>query len=196
MELLNCWPRATSLISAGQAEHAVELCEGQICSASIECQRYLGWSYYRQGNMEKALLWFLMAENDAEALYGMGSIYVKQKSYGNAADCFEQAAKAGFPRAYYWLGNIYLHGLGVPKDVRLAQKYYEQGAEHGYILAERALLYLKVKQGNILTRCVVWPNYIFLLVKAGFIAYRDISDERIADIPNFFLKKGNKKLKS
>lgn len=188
MKISDCWEAASSFIVNGDTTNAIALCETEQCSASLACQKYLGWTYFKQGEMEKALNWYARAAEggDAEAMYGIASVYFNLKDFQSALQHFERAASTGIARSYHWLGYMYLNGLGVPQDDRLGVHYYEKGAAHGYILAKRVLLHLTFKHGGLLTRIAAAPNYVYLFIKAAVLAYRNINDERLADIPNVF----------
>ncbi len=63
----------------------------------------LGSIFFQRGYMESAAEFFQCALRDdpssAEALYGLGSVYLKEAKNGQARECFERAAslKAGYP---------------------------------------------------------------------------------------------------
>jgi TPR repeat protein len=184
-----CWPTAYELIVNGEIEKAVVVCESKQCAMTLECQRFLGWTYYKKNNFELALKWFGKAieEGDAEAAFGAGSVHFACGEFTDAIQYFEQAVDGGYGRAYYWLGRIYHHGLGVPRSDSTAIKWYKQGAVQGYLFAERALIHLICERGGMAARIRTFPRYIYILVKAGVIAYRNIHDQRIMDIPNAFI---------
>lgn len=112
-----CWQAAFDCISKGQADKAVALCETEPCSQVLECQRYLGWSYYAKADFERAFSWFSKGadRNDGEAMFGLGSIHVARKEFKNALEYFERSASLGYVRSYQWIAGLYHHGCGVPK---------------------------------------------------------------------------------
>jgi len=59
----------------------------------------LGSIFYQRGYLEAAADFFQLAPQSAEALYGLGSVYLKQEKNTRARDCFEEAVKlkAGYP---------------------------------------------------------------------------------------------------
>lgn len=191
MKASDCWSAAFEFIARGESNRVLELCEKEPCSASLDCQRFLGWKYYEQDDMEQALGWFSKAaeQGDADALFGIGSVHFAQKDFRIALQYYERAAEHGSSKSYAWIGYIYQLGLGVPKSFEMAIKYYEHSAAHGYILAERALIRLKLQHGNVVQKILVLPRYIYMLIRTGLIAYRDINDKRIQDIPNAFDRK-------
>ncbi|MBJ7309699.1 tetratricopeptide repeat protein [Rugamonas sp. CCM 8940] len=190
MDTTDCWSFAYEFIVSGEIEKAISLCETEVCSNSINCQRYLGWIYYKRGDMEKSLSWFGKAadQKDGEALFGIGSVLVVKKDFQSAVSYFERAANNGYPRGYQWAGSIYHRGSGVSIDLDRAEKYYRQGAAHGYIMAERSLISLRMKKENIFVKFILIFKFVALLVKATKISVRDINDPRMMDVPNYFKK--------
>lgn len=141
--------------------------------------------------MEKALSWFFRAaeQGDAEALYGIGSVHFVQRAFPAALQYYERAADKGYSRSYHWIGYMYHQGLGMPRNINMAIDYYKKSAAHGYLVAERALIHLAWQEGGILRRILALPKYIYIVLKAATIAYCDINDYRIVDVPNAFVKK-------
>jgi hypothetical protein len=186
----DCWQKAYAFIVNGETGKAIDTCEKEPCSASLECQRFLGWKYYEQNQMEKALSWFFKAveQGDADALFGIGSIYFTQRNFQTALQYYEHAGELGYARAYGWIGYIYQLGLGVPRSIEMATGYYKKAAAHGYLLAERALIHIVFQHGSVLRKILVLPKYFYLLIKAAALAYRDVNDKRLMDIPNAFKK--------
>lgn len=166
----------------------MELCEKASCSASLDCQRFLGWRYYEQNNMDNALSWFCKAaqQGDGDALFGIGSVHFVQRNFPTALQYYERAADHGCPKAYSWIGYIHQLGLGVPRNIEMAANYYKKSAAHGSLLAERALIHLTFQYGNIWSKIFAAPKFVYIVLKAAVLAYRDINDERIAGIPNVF----------
>jgi TPR repeat protein len=190
MNASDCWSTAYKLIESGNIAGAMALCEKAPCSAVPQCQRFLGWEYYKQNEMQNALLWFGRAadQQDGEALFGIGSVHVARKEFQAAIPYFELAAKHGYPRGYQWIAAIYQHGSGVPTDLQMALDYYQRGASHGCIMAERSLIALESRQGNILVKFSSLFKLIRLQIKTVKIASHNKNDPRIADIPNAFAK--------
>lgn len=187
----DCWQKAYQLIANGETMSAVALCEQEICSGLVECQRFLGRTYHEQNDMENALKWFSKAaeQGDPFALFGVGNVHFARKDFQTALAYYERSAEQGYPRAYNWVAHIYQHGLGVPQSAEMAIKYYRKAAAYGYLIAERALIHIAFQQGSMLDKILAVPKYIYILIKAAVLAYRNINDERIRDIPNAFQKK-------
>ena len=188
MRVSDCWQAAYRLIGEGKTEEAIALCEQGICAHSMDCQRYLGWRYYESDEFEKAESWFSKAaeQEDAEAMFGIGSLHFVKRDFLSAERYYELAADRGYSRAYHWIGYMYEHGLGVSRDTGLAEKYYAEGTRKGYLISERALIRLAFQHGRLSRKVFLVPRYITMLVRAAIIAYRDINDERIVDVPNVF----------
>lgn len=189
-----CWPTAYKLITSGDTEQAVKLCEVEPCSCVLECQQYLGKAYYDQGNMEKALEWFSKAaeHEDGDALFGIGSVHFVRSDFHTALTYYERAGDRGCAKGFAWIGYIYHQGLGVPRNIEMAIDYYKKAAALGYLLADRALIHLEFQRGNLLRKILVLPKFIRILLKAGILAYRDINDKRIEDVPLGFVKQSAK----
>jgi len=187
----DCWATAYRFIANGETDRAIELCEQRPCSDVLECQRFLGWTYYQQEAFDKALTWFARAADrgDGDALYGIGSVHFVRRDFYGALQYYERAADHGCSRAYGWIGYIYHQGLGVTRDIDRAISYYKRAAAHGYLVAERALIHLTWQHGNLLKRIAVLPKYLYIIAKAAIIAFRNVNDPRIADVPNAFESK-------
>lgn len=52
--------------------------------------------------------------------------------YATAWRAIKPLAEAGDPRAQYYLGTMYNHGHGAPRDLRLAAEWYEKAARAGH----------------------------------------------------------------
>ena len=52
--------------------------------------------------------------------------------YAKALSCFRHAADLNSKSAFYHLGDMYEHGLGVETDLRLAWEFYQKGADLGH----------------------------------------------------------------
>ena len=67
-----------------------------------------------------------------------------RKNYDKAFARFLKAEKAGIPEAMFVLGNMYINGYGVPKDISNALSYYRRASERHYTpaLFTLALLYM------------------------------------------------------
>lgn len=182
----DCWAAVHECIARGDVEQAVKICEKEPCAGVLECQRFLGWDFYKKGELDHALGWFEKASchDDGEVEFGIASIKFSRKDFKSSLYHFERAAARGFTRALHWIGYIHHQGLGVPKNLDLAVDYYKQSAANGYLVAERALLHLAWKNGSFLARIVAVPRFVVIAIRAFTIAGRNPYDPRIADVPN------------
>ena len=64
--------------------------------------------------------------------------YMAQQ-YSKAVTLFTQAADSGAAEAQFWLGTLYLQGLGVLPDTAQAVAWYRRAAGQGYAEAKQAL---------------------------------------------------------
>ena len=67
----------------------------------------------------------------AEALWQKGSAAYERNDFKNALALYQQAARAGDPRAMSVLGTMYREGQGVPKNAAQAVAWYTQAAAGG-----------------------------------------------------------------
>jgi len=77
--------------------------------------------------------------------------YVHEQNYLQALKVLAPLAKAGYPRAQYQLGRLYLGGKGVIKDVMQAGYWYELAAHRGHAQAQDELASLYI-DGNGVNR--------------------------------------------
>ena len=68
----------------------------------------------------------------------LGGVYVGRgiakshfKQYASAVSDYRRAIELGYPLGYFWLGNAYMSGEGVPKDERRAKEIYKKGCDMG-----------------------------------------------------------------
>jgi TPR repeat protein len=59
-----------------------------------------------------------------------------EKNYGQSRRVFHALAEAGDARAQFMMGTIYEQGLGVPKDLKTAARWYRLSAEGGNASAQ------------------------------------------------------------
>ncbi len=182
------WSTVYELISKGETEKAIQTCEQEPYSHVVQCQEFLGWSYYKKDELEVSRKWFVEAKQkgSSEAIFGIASIDFKNKQFEKALSGFKLAADSGYGRSCHWVGNMYRHGLGVGVDNQVAMNWYKRGADSGYLIAERSLIYLKCKNGNIIVKLMMFQKYILILLKALCIARKNINDMRLIDIRNAF----------
>ena len=69
--------------------------------------------------------------NKAEALYYLGSIYIKEKDFNKALKYLQKSSDQGHPKASFNLGLMYLQGIGVEKDLNKAREYFGKASALG-----------------------------------------------------------------
>lgn len=185
---MSCWPTVCDLISKGDIDAAVAFCKREPCSTVMNCQRFLGWTYYERDDLESALTWFSKAadQGDCEAYFGIGCIYYCRREFPVSVHFFQLAADRGYGRACHWLGFVYRNGLGVTQSDDVAVDWYKQGADKGYFVAERALLHLRWNKSGVMRRVFLLARLFRLIPKAILLGLRNIHDPRLADLPNVF----------
>ncbi|XP_027339928.1 ERAD-associated E3 ubiquitin-protein ligase component HRD3A isoform X2 [Abrus precatorius] len=122
--------------SKGEEDDDFQILEYQAQKGNAAAMYKVGLFYYfglrgLRRDHSKALSWFLKA-----AYNGMGYLYVKgygvdKKNYTKAKEYFEKAADNEEVGGHYNLGVMYLKGIGVKRDVKLACTYFVVAANHG-----------------------------------------------------------------
>lgn len=77
----------------------------------------------------------LLGHADAQVLVGASLLMEAQNgetSYKNARNLLMKAAIQNHPVAMFYLGQIYMDGLGVPKDQQRAKKWFKKSCEVGF----------------------------------------------------------------
>ena len=90
----------------------------------------------------------------ADAHYNLGLMLNLTNQEADAVQEFLAAARAGLPKAQYFLGNAYASGLGVEKNLVVAIKWWGRAAEQGMTQASEALVQLRqiaLRNGRPLT---------------------------------------------
>ncbi|KAJ0105711.1 hypothetical protein Patl1_19607 [Pistacia atlantica] len=85
-----------------------------------QCAHSLWWQASEQGNEHAALL-----IGDAY-YYGRGT----ERDYERAAEAYKHANSQANAQAMFNLGYMHEHGLGLPLDLHLAKRYYDQALEN------------------------------------------------------------------
>lgn len=78
-----------------------------------------------------------------DARYALALVLKLAGRDAEAADEMLAAARAGIPKAQYFLGAAYAAGVGVERDLGQAVAWWFQAAEHGVTQAEEALAQLR-----------------------------------------------------
>lgn len=90
-------------------------------------------------------------KGDYQAQYNLGTFYFKNQEFEKAKYWFEQSAINGDKDSQYQMGNLYLQGTGVKKDLNMAFSWYEKASkqEHSQSQHNLGLFYM---QGEIVER--------------------------------------------
>ena len=108
---------------------------------NTEAQMLLGQMYLTGNIVEKnpgeAMKLFTAAANSGndEACLKLVDLHIKNKDYELAVDMLKQAAEKN-PKAQARLGEMYMTGRGVEKDVKEAFKLFSEAANRGSIVAQ------------------------------------------------------------
>lgn len=183
-----CSKKAWELTAAGRYAEAIFHCQQPACCDVVECQRQLGWLYYRRDEFDNSLRWFTRAveQGDVASRYGMACVEFAKRHFTDALGHYREAADSGYARANHWIAYIYQYGLGTEKNLGKARDYYLRGVAAGYLLAERGLLRLESQTGGIWKKPITFAKLIFLLIRTMAVARRNMNDPRLADVENAF----------
>ena len=96
---------------------------------------------YNNQNYTKARELALTIPDDATAQNCLGDIYAKPPfggthDFAQALKWYKKAAKQGYAKAQYNIGDMYRCGHGVPRDPAKAMKWYRKAAKQGYAKAQ------------------------------------------------------------
>jgi uncharacterized protein len=91
--------------------------------------------------MKAAELGCPIAQCNLGSEFERGEFY--QKDMNKAVYWYQKSAEQDYDRALYQLGQLYMFGVGVPNDLKVAKTYFEKAAE---LKNEQAQLALKQLQ--------------------------------------------------
>ena len=63
-----------------------------------------------------------------------------------AVSWYRKAANQGLSGAQFYLGNMYLDGIGVTKDYKIALSWFKKAAEQGYVKAQYNLAHYEEEE--------------------------------------------------
>merc|ERR1719397_1855247 len=90
-----------------------------------------------------------MNELSAEAEYKRGLTLFGAKDYERAFQCWENAARMGYPKAMCDVGWMYSQGHGIERNDKSAFEWMLKAAENGYVRAQNNVgLYYKNGTGT------------------------------------------------
>lgn len=81
-------------------------------------------------------------------------------SFREARELLKRSAKLGYGKAYYALGTIFDHGLGVQRNPKQAQSYYTEAVHAGFAQANIAVATICARQGDIESAFDYWKSYL------------------------------------
>jgi len=95
-----------------------------------------------------------MEKNDAVAFFNLGCDYAHDQyrlhqDYVKVLELWHRAGELGCAIAYHNIGNAYMNGEGVQRDMKNAQHYWELAAMGGDIMARHNLGVLEEMEGNM-----------------------------------------------
>ena len=114
---------------------------------ALDARYSLGVVRYAQGDVAGAIDAYrrvLAAEpGQVDARYSLALVLKLAQREAEATPEFVTAAEAGHPRAQFFAGTAYAGGLGVPRDLAAAVRWWFSAAEQGVPQADQALAQLR-----------------------------------------------------
>ena len=92
--------------------------------------------------------------SDSEAIFNLGCKYDKgtiglRQNHTKALELWHRAGKLGNTDAYYNVGNAYLNGRGMQRDMKKAQYYWGLAAMKGNVISRHNLAFSEYNEGNL-----------------------------------------------
>jgi TPR repeat protein len=178
--------QVNELLNQGRLRDAYDLTLRLARAGESDAQMKLGWMYQVgkgvERDLEQAKFWYRSAlqTQSPRAEFYLGTVYWNESAFPEAISWFEKAASKGFTPAMYQLARMYRHGVGVPRDSRLAAKHVEEAAQGGHLFAQRDLAREMLKGHNGLLRIPVgFVRLIQLGYRAARTGSRNIEDDRL-----------------
>ncbi|MEN9460877.1 MAG: hypothetical protein RIS84_897 [Pseudomonadota bacterium] len=84
-----------------------------------------------------------LTPEEITASFKQGVEHYNQQSFTQAIDYFTQAAEQGYAAAQNNLGMMYAQGLGIEKNLELAEQWLQKAAVQGHLKAQKSLEILK-----------------------------------------------------
>ena len=146
----NIYYKASDLYKSKNFGEAFKLYLELAKMGKTDCQTFVGWMFFKgegvEVNMEKALYWMRLAAkaNDLEATFSLGKIYLKQKNYKRASDCFSKAAQSEYSPAIFNLARMYNRGNYFDIDKDLAANLFKLAISKGHLISRRDYALMKI----------------------------------------------------
>jgi len=156
------WKRAEHCVNSGKIKEALELFESLANDGDVSAYAQIGnlLELGKDGvevDLDMARRWYMRAieEDNCDAGYiGLAKMALRGfTDAGTPDDAIEYlriASDVGNPEALTLLGMMYYFGEHVSEDLDCAAQYFEKACEHGYILPQRFLSIIIIKQGHIM----------------------------------------------
>ena len=121
---------------------------------SVNAMVQLGFAYY-QGigttiDLTESERWYRRAWMEGQslhAIYWVAYLCWYQAKYEKAYEAATIGAAANEVRCMYWLGRMYLEGVGVGRDRHKARAVYEDASNLGNLFARRDLAWMLMSGG-------------------------------------------------
>jgi TPR repeat protein len=120
---------------------------------------------------------FELSKNEDPEVYSntchyMGMMYfngdsIVFKNNFKAFDCFYKAAQTGMTLSQYYLGLMYLDGLGVEQNYKEAFKWFLKAAEGGYLAAQRNVSIMYIKGEGVDKNIIEAYKWILISIDNG-----------------------------
>ena len=123
---------ANEASKSGNYEKAISLYKKSASKGDLESQVELGFIYKfgeldTKIDLEESLKWFLKAakNGDSDGQFQVAMLYITNGNFKEARRWLGKASKQDNSSAMCLLGDLYLHGQGVEKDLDKAMKIYK-----------------------------------------------------------------------
>lgn len=145
--------RAYDALSAGDYSEAFNRFSylATLDPGNIDILLNLGWLYQTgfgvAKNLNKSIECYEKAAEGGATLahYYLGRLAKEEGRLDGAVKHFEIAAEKGYPSAAYWLGTMYLSGIGVKENKEKAKLHLKNASKNGHIFAKRDLALAEIK---------------------------------------------------
>jgi TPR repeat protein len=127
---------------------ATALMEATLLDPGLTQAHYsLGSVQYSLGNLNASIQSYRRAielqPHFPDARYRLALVLTLANKHREAAQFMEEAAAGGVPQAQYFLGNAYLHGQGVEKNLARAIAWWAKAVELSHLRAAESLSQLR-----------------------------------------------------
>ena len=120
----------SDIFASGDYGAAFPVCLRAAENGEFDSALLVGWMYLTgngvEENINDAINWLRRATDggDPLAVFYLGKAYETSGDARNAVSCYEQAAAQNFSPACYRLGELYVAGQGVTRNVARAYALY------------------------------------------------------------------------